>query len=174
MRGVKRLFCLSASILLASLAPAQAAPVAIKAAAAKPLPALSYTDAKGSKQAVDASKAKLTVLHFWATWCVPCIKELPELDAFAKAYAGRVQVLPLALDGADISRITMFYKQHKISTLTANYDADNAALMAVKGSVLPLSVFIDPKGQEIARASGAVEWDGADTLAFVEKAIRAK
>ncbi len=140
---------------------------------AKTLPPLLWKNACGREQELEPAEAKLTIVHFWATWCVPCIKELPQLDAVYATYKSRgLEVVPLAMDGVVIERIEQFYKQHKVLWLSANYDAKNASLKAVKGQNLPLSVFINAKGEEVGRAQGVVDWSSPGAREFIENRLR--
>jgi len=168
MRLHKLLFLTIASLLLAAPVYAEdPKPVPIIATMpARHLPPITWKNACGHTEELDPAQNKLTVLHIWATWCVPCIKELPQLDAVYSAYKSKgLEVVPLALDGAKIERIEEFYKQHKILWLTANFDALNASFKAVGGKNLPLTVFINARGEEVGRAegwrSGAVQLPGS-------------
>lgn len=175
MRLHKRLFPLIASLLLALPAAADDMPKPAKIipGEAKAMPAVNFLDAEGHKVTLDPSKGKLTLLHFWATWCVPCVKELPEVDKVANAYRQKgLQVVPLSLDGGNMARVLDFYKAHHISHLSANFDAGTTALRAVKANGLPFSVFINAKGEEIARAKGWVEWDKPEAKTFLDGALK--
>jgi len=148
-------------------------PAPIVSSEPKGMPAIPYLDEKGASQRLDASKHKLTILHFWATWCGPCVVELPELDKVAAAYKDKgLEVVPLALDGGNMQKIRDFYAAHHITHLSANYDESNTALRAVKAKGLPFTVFINSKGQEIARAKGWIEWDTKASKDFLAKALK--
>lgn len=133
------------------------------------LPAIRYFDAEGEQEF--KPQAKLTVLHFWATWCVPCLKELPALAAARDAYEARgLAVLPLAMDGAEREKIDAFYAAQSIG-LPYFSDHKMAAAAPLKVSGLPASVFVNARGEEIARAVGPLDWNAPTTRAFIEEQL---
>lgn len=168
----KRFFLLIASFLLATPALADAT-ATLESAAPKPLPEVHYIDAGGKRETLDPAQAKLTIVHFWATWCIPCVKELPQIDKLAGEYADKgVRVLALALDGADMQHIRNYYAMQGITHLTANYDNNNQTLQAVHGLGLPTSILVDAHGNEIARALGPVDWDSRKTRGFLDGQLK--
>jgi thiol-disulfide isomerase/thioredoxin len=131
------------------------------------LPNIRYFDAESQGHKLDPSGNQLTILHFWATWCVPCIKELPEVDKIAGRYLdNNVQVLALSLDGQDLQKVQDFYRSHNILYLRPFRDDRNAALRAINGSALPITVFIDRKGRVIGRVDGALDWESPQMRQF--------
>ena len=84
------------------------------AVAAAPAFALDLTDLQGKQHTLEVHRGKWVVLNVWATWCAPCIKEMPELDALARARAD-VVVLGLAVDGENVGRIREFAQALRVS-----------------------------------------------------------
>jgi len=137
---------------------------------AAPLRDLTYTDTDGKKHKLKDELGKLTLLHFWATWCEPCIEELPRLDAFYKKYKDQgVKVIAISEDGMKkMEGIEEFLARHKVENLTANADIGQQAFKITKTRGLPTTYFINATGQKFAVAEGSVNWEGKDALSFVK------
>ena len=137
-------------------------------------PAISYANEKGEMKKLAPKENKLTIVHFWATWCAPCVAELPQVDAVAKAYASKgVEVVALSLDGSgNMDKVQQFIASHHITNLTAYIDRNNFSFRAFKGDGLPTSVFIDKDGQVIARVEGPLNWKSPETLDFINANLK--
>lgn len=103
---------------------------------------------------------KPVILHFWATWCGPCVKELPELDTFAKKIENTAHVVAIVADMKDVSKIRTFYQAKGIKNLSIAFDKSGHLTRAFRTSSLPTSVFINSQGHEIGRIQGAIDWAG--------------
>jgi thiol-disulfide isomerase/thioredoxin len=138
------------------------------------LPEMTYTNDKGLATKVNAKGMPLTALHFWATWCVPCMDELIQVDKAQKAYGGQgFKVIALSLDGKNnLAKVQKFYKDHRITSLEANIDADMSIFKSVMLRGLPTTIFLNADGKEIARAEGALDWEAPDTLLFIENQLK--
>ena len=159
------------AILLLAVTPAQAEENGlIVMTEATPLHDLPYVDTDGKKHKLKDELGKITILHFWATWCEPCIEELPKLDAFNKKYKDQgVKVITISEDGpSKMAGIKEFLAKHKVETLTANADIGQKAFKITKTRGLPTTYFINATGQKFAVAEGSVDWEGKDTLSFVK------
>lgn len=144
----------------------------IQASSPKKVASLSYTDEFG-KTATISPTNKLTIVHFWATWCEPCIEEMPELEKLQKRYAkDGVRVYALSMDGKNISKVQQFMESHNISALRPMLDSEMKSFKAVMGTGLPTSIFINGNGRQIARAEGPLNWQSMEVSEFVEKATR--
>ncbi len=114
---------------------------------------------------------RLTAVHFWAIWCVPCLAELPELDATAAAYKDKgFHVVALSLD-TDIRKVESFFTGKAITTLQPLIDANNAAFLAAKLRGLPGTLFFNADGELIARADGPLDWRAKATQDFITARI---
>jgi thiol-disulfide isomerase/thioredoxin len=100
------------------------------------------------------------VLNFWATWCAPCRHEMPALDRLQAAMPD-LAVVPVATGRNAVEGIERFYAEAGIKLLPILRDpkSDLARPMGVLG--LPITVILNPKGQEVARLIGDAEWDSA-------------
>jgi len=105
-------------------------------------------------------KGKPIILHFWATWCSPCVQELPHLDIFAKKHENTAHVIAIVTDSKDMKKIQEFYKAKGIKNLNITFDKSGELTKIFRTSALPTTVFINSKGDEIGRIHGMVEWTG--------------
>jgi thiol-disulfide isomerase/thioredoxin len=151
----------------------QAPPLAGSMAKFKPAPTskdaspLQAVDAQG--QPVDAARyaGKLLVINFWATWCAPCVKEMPSLDRMQAALADRgVVVLPLSLDGPTKAKVQPFYDANKLAHLPVLFDQGNKTFGQAGVTVLPTTILVRD-GKELGRMEGPAEWDDPDALALL-------
>lgn len=140
----------------------------------KPLPDLAFTDAEGKPMKLADYKGKTVLLNFWATWCAPCVKEMPSLDKLqAEMGKDKFVILPLSLDGPSKPKVAPFYADKKLANLGIYFDKGKKVLGALDISVLPTSVLVDPEGREIGRMEGDADWDKPEALALMKAAIPA-
>lgn len=123
------------------------------AASAIPADAMHLTDVKGKLHTLDGYRGKWVVLNVWATWCAPCIKEMPELEALSRARPD-VVVLGLAADGDNVEKIVQFAEALRVSYPIV---AGNAALMKTyKVQAYPTTLLFDPKGKLVMTRLGQI------------------
>jgi thiol-disulfide isomerase/thioredoxin len=155
--------------------PAEASPAPIpKTLAAltpvappRPVPAASIVDAQGHPVALASFKGRVVILDMWATWCAPCVEELPAVARLAKALGfGKVIVVPVSQSNLDAAATAAFLRKHGAANLTAYRDPDLSLLKPFGAPGLPFSVVIDAKGREIAHASGPMKWDDPAAVAY--------
>lgn len=148
--------------------PTPQPPSAIKAQSAALLPALSFTTADGAPRSLSDYAGKGVVLNFWATWCVPCVSEMPSLDALSRALADKgILVLPVSLDHGGIDAVRPFYAGHRIASLPMLLDPHSGTMMTLKLDGIPTTLVIDRHGREVARVQGPVRWDDPDAAKVI-------
>lgn len=132
----------------------------------------SFIDGNGAPRRVADFAGKGLVLNLWATWCPPCVKEMPQLDAMAAALApDGILVLPLSADRGGAEAVRRFYASHGIRNLEVWLDPRGAAQEAWGARGLPTTLIVDRQGREVARAEGGYEWAVPATLAEVRKLV---
>ena len=138
----------------------------------KAMPDLAFTDANDKPVKLADYKGKTVLLNFWATWCAPCVKEMPSLDKLqAEMGKDKFVVLPLSLDGPSKPKVAPFYADRKLANLGIYFDKGKKALGALDISVLPTSVLVDPEGREIGRMEGDADWDKPEAVALMKAAV---
>ena len=122
-------------------------------------PTVTFLDADGAHHSLKDYAGKGIVLNLWATWCAPCIAELPSLDTLAGKLAGQgVAVLPLSSDRGGASAVQRFYQQHGITKLPVLLDPQGAAMRAFGVTGIPATFLLDRKGLECAYVEGDEDW----------------
>ena len=136
----------------------------------QPFPNIKFTDQNGKNLSLSDEKGKLTIVHFWATWCVPCVDELPELDEIQKKYEViGLKVIAISLDGNNNkAKVQAFLKDNKIRSLKPYFDNSTNAFKDSHAKGMPTSFFIDPKGNSIALSEGKLDWLNSKTAGFLE------
>lgn len=153
----------------ASLAPftASESPVAV--------PQVAFNDARGHRISLAQFKGRYVLLNLWATWCAPCVRELPALAHLHSAVAnGRFQVVAVDIGRGGAADARSFLAAHDAGALDTYVDSNLALLRAFGAYGLPLTVLIDPKGREIGRALGPATWDTPESLDYFRALTAAK
>jgi thiol-disulfide isomerase/thioredoxin len=175
----RRLFLGLATAFCAAPALADVGPALVKgsvakfklAAAAKPLPDFAFLNVQDQELKLSAWRGKTVLVNFWATWCAPCVKEMPSLDKLqAELGKERFAVLPLSLDGATRAKVAPFYEAAKLTTLGIWFDKGRKVQQALDVSLLPTSILIDGQGREIGRLEGEADWDTPEAIALMKAA----
>lgn len=113
-------------------------------------------------------KGEVVLLNFWATWCAPCRKEMPALDALQKDLGGDgFNVVTVATGRNSVPAITRFFQENNVENVIAYRDPKQALAkqMAVLG--LPITILIDRDGNEIARLQGEADWNSESARAII-------
>ena len=134
----------------------------------------SIENGKGETLALSHWRGKPLVVHFWATWCGPCLTELPQLDAFVAAHADVVTVVPVAIGSGTGAQVQAFYAKHGVKTLPVYTGKAQPVADALKldDLGLPMSIILDAEGRLIARADNGLTWQApgmAEGLARILK-----
>ena len=108
----------------------------------------------------------------WATWCVPCVAELPALAALARRLRGEgILVLPASSDRGGAAAVEAFYRGHAIEGLPVWLDPKGAAAQAWGARGIPTTLIIDRAGRERARAEGALDWASEAAVAEIKRLV---
>ena len=132
-----------------------------------------FQDKMGQPVNLDSFKGKVVVLNFWATWCPPCIAEMPALDKLQSEMGGAdFAVVAVSTDREGIKKSAPFYRRAGIKSLTLYNDTRGNLLGAFKGRNLPITVLLDRDGKVVGRIEGAANWDSAEAKALIEHYIK--
>jgi len=128
----------------------------------KALPLVPFLDEKGHRLTLEKFRGKVVVLNIWATWCGPCIKEMPTLDRLQRQLEEvGVVVVALSLDSGGPSAVRAFYEEHGIEELEVYVDPTMQAQAGLHVIGMPTTILIDKDGNERGRLVGPAEWDEA-------------
>jgi thiol-disulfide isomerase/thioredoxin len=152
--------------------------VAALTPAARPLmvPDLVFKDATGTQRKLSDWRGRTVLLNLWATWCVPCRKEMPALDELqTKLGAKDFEVVAVNIDTRDLEKPKSWLKEAGISSL--GYFSDEKAKvfqdlkLIGKAFGMPTSILIDASGCEVGTIAGPAEWASDDALKLVRAAL---
>jgi thiol-disulfide isomerase/thioredoxin len=169
--------CRPAAALAQTLRPLARGEVAALATAKSPVRVddLVFRDAAGAEHRLGDWK-KTVLLNLWATWCVPCKKEMPALDALQKALGGDdFEVVAVNIDTRDPHKAKTWLQEAGIGALA--YYADPSARifqeLKERGRAfgMPTTLLVDPRGCEVASLAGPAEWASEDALKFIRAAL---
>jgi len=128
-----------------------------------------FTAADGSARSLADYAGKGVILNMWATWCVPCVAEMPALAAFASVVAkDGIVVLPLSSDRGGAAAVERWYAAHDIKNLPVLLDPTGAAARALGARGIPTTLLIDGKGRERGRLEGGADWADPKSVAMVK------
>lgn len=144
----------------------------IIASPAKELPKLPFAQEDGVVGEVSRFRGKYVLLNYWATWCGPCREEMPSLEALETALAGdRFQVVTISVDRTGFELPRQFLDKIQIKRLPLLVDLQNDGPRALGLRGLPVTLIINPEGQEIARLLGPNDWFSPRSQALFQKLI---
>jgi thiol-disulfide isomerase/thioredoxin len=140
------------------------------------LPALAFQDAAGQPKALADWRGRTVLVNLWATWCIPCRKEMPALDALeAKLGSPQFEVVAVNIDTRNLDKPKAWLHDIGVGHLAYYSDANAKVFqdlkVAGKAIGMPTTILVDPAGCEIASLSGPAEWASPDGLKLVSAAL---
>lgn len=131
-----------------------------------PAPTDNFTAPDGSTVTLADFRGKPVLVNLWATWCGPCIKEMPTLDALAKREEARLKVLTISQDSKGAEVVKPWFAKQSLAKLEPYLDQDNKLGLNYGSGMLPTTILYDAAGKEVWRVIGGMDWDGprANTL----------
>ena len=170
--------CASAPALSSKIAPLVKGEVAGLTVSTKPMqmPDLAFLDAAGNAKKLSDWKGRTVLLNLWATWCVPCRKEMPALDNLQGKLGGRsFEVVAVNIDTRNAEKPKAFLQDGNLTRLGFFSDPKAKVFQDLKTAGLalgmPTSVLVDADGCEIAAMSGGAGWDSDEAVQLITAAI---
>ena len=139
-----------------------------------PMAAFSFSELGGTEVTIADFAGKVVLLNLWATWCAPCVRELPALERLNADLGGEeFQVVALSVDRGGSHHVVPFLERHGLTTLPVYLDEAGRSLTAVKIRGFPTTMMVDRAGREVGRLEGDALWDFPEAKALVQYYIDA-
>jgi thiol-disulfide isomerase/thioredoxin len=136
----------------------------------EPAPELAFVDGTGAARTLKDFKGRVVLLNLWATWCLPCRKEMPALDRLqTELGSDKFEVVALSVDRAGVEASRKFLDSIKVAGLKLYVDPTAKMNGVLKVFGMPTTILIDAEGREVGRLTGEAEWASEDA----KKLIRA-
>ena len=133
---------------------------------------LVFNNYKEEKVSFSEFKGKVLLVNFWATWCAPCIKEMPSLDRLKYKVGDNFDVIAISVDRDGINKVKDFFDNNNIKNLEKFFDIKNSLAKEMNLFGVPTSFFIDKNGNIIGNYQGDMEWDNETVVKFVNFLIK--
>jgi thiol-disulfide isomerase/thioredoxin len=136
------------------------------------MPSFVLTDPAGRRLASDDLAGRPVLINLWATWCGPCVLEMPMLDALARDDGKRLKVVTVSQDivtpdNDGSAKVKAFFAKRKFARLEPWLDPDNTLSQHFRTGILPTTVLYDANGREVWRMIGGHDWSGPRTAAML-------
>ncbi|MBB3033340.1 TlpA family protein disulfide reductase [Alteriqipengyuania lutimaris] len=118
-----------------------------------------------------ALQGRPVLVNLWATWCAPCVKEMPLLDELAADYGGALNVVTVSQDMEGPAKVAAFFEENGLENLPQWIDPQLALGEAIGASTLPTTVLYDRQGQEVWRVTGDYDWASEEARAAIEEVV---
>jgi thiol-disulfide isomerase/thioredoxin len=133
-----------------------------------------FVTSDGTSHHLSEFKGHGMVVNMWATWCAPCVAEMPSLETLSKALApADIAVLPLSSDRGGADAVRAWYQAHDITALPILLDPKGAMARAFNARGIPTTVIINTAGQVVARLEGAADWSAPEAQVLIRKLVAA-
>ena len=133
-----------------------------------PAPTIKLQTVDGEPVTLAAYKDKIVLVNFWATWCVPCVREMPSLDRLQASFdKENFLILAVSVDREGAVKVVPFLKKHGIRNITTLLDQSMRLASALRVSGMPTSFMLDRNGRVVGSLAGIAEWDSNEAKALV-------
>ncbi len=135
------------------------------------MPDFVFADAAGKELRLSTLKGKPLLINIWATWCGPCVLEMPMLDRLASENAASLKVLTISQDSTQPEKVAAFFTDRKLTHLEAWLDPENQLIDHYKADTLPTTIYYDARGREVWRFVGGHDWGSAETAKMLAEGV---
>jgi len=133
-----------------------------------PAPEIAFTDMAGAPLSLASFKGKVVLLNYWATWCAPCVEEMPSLERLhARLGGGDFAVLAISVDRQGLEIVQPFVERIGLKQLPIYLDRSGASMRAFTVRGLPTTMLIDRDGREVGRLEGMANWESPAAEALI-------
>ena len=144
----------------------------IPASPAFPAPAVSFVDLTGDTVSLADFSGKTVLVNLWATWCEPCVREMPSLERMQSQLGGKITVIAISEDRGGSKVVEPFLDKLGLKSVKTYLDPKNTVQRAFKIQGLPTSFLIDRDGRVLGRVEGAAEWDEPKMLEMLKSVLK--
>ena len=149
---------IASSALMPTAAPAEVKWKTVKSMDASPYFSYWFLDAENETRSLKDFEGKVIILHFWATWCAPCVKEIPSIAGLQKRLKDDgLVVIPVSLDNKK-EKAVEFYEEQNITDLELYIDTQSRAIRDLNVPGLPTSYIFNREGELIGEVKGEMDW----------------
>jgi thiol-disulfide isomerase/thioredoxin len=138
------------------------------------MPEFTLADPAGRKLRLSETRGTPVLINLWATWCGPCVTEMPMLDALAREQDGRLRVLTISQDLQGAEKVTPFFAARKFARLEPWLDPEAELGLHYGTGILPTTILYDARGREVWRMIGGHDWTGPRTAAMLAGTLAGK
>lgn len=135
------------------------------------MPDFVLTDPAGKELKLASLKGQPVLVNLWATWCAPCVAELPALDKLAAAQQGKLKVLTVNQDSGQPEKAGQFLKERGVTRLEPWLDPKGDLAFHFEAPSLPMTVLYDAQGREVWRIAGPREWGDEESGKLIAEAF---
>jgi len=138
----------------------------------KPAPDVTFNDPDGGEISLADFSGVPILVNLWATWCAPCVKELPTLDRLTELHEheGTLGVITISQDTAPQASVVAFLNKLKLTRISGFHDPKMGLSAALGAEVLPTSILYDAQGREVWRYVGDLDWTSAEATRLLAEA----
>ncbi len=137
------------------------------------LPEATFQDATGKERTLADWRGKVVLVNLWATWCLPCRKEMPSLDRLQKELGSdKFEVVAVSVDRKGLEASKKFLDETQVQGLGLYVDATARMTSTFKVVGLPATLLVDAQGREIGRLLGPAEWDSEDAKRLIRSVLQ--
>jgi len=133
-----------------------------------PAPTISVVDLAGNTISLSDFAGRLVLINFWATWCEPCLREMPSLERMQSRLGDKITVFAISEDRGGSKTVEPFINKLGLKSFKTYLDPKSDAGRAFKVAGLPTSFLIDREGRVLGRIEGAAEWDSPKLLGVLK------
>lgn len=137
----------------------------------RPAPDVEFASRAGAPIRLADFRGRVVLVNLWATWCGPCVHEMPSLDRLQARLGGDLVILAVSEDRSGARAVDPFLARLAPKALTAYLDPKNALTRAFAAQGLPTSILLDRDGRILGRLEGAADWDSPEMIALLQRYI---
>lgn len=137
-----------------------------------PMTTRALRDAAGNETTLAEYQGEIVVLNLWATWCAPCMEEMPSLAQLQYNFEGRIRVIPISVDSeGDRDKAISELRRLTGGALPFLQDMTRGVLFDAQAAGMPVTIIYNRRGEEVARLAGGADWAGEDARRLIEAVI---